>query len=349
MKKTYLLGNLLFILVLPLSLVACDDQKDSDDLQKTEEPANDGEDDGDTGWTDDYKNNHVLTSGRIVAMDDAVDATKFTWNPAMGVSYGSKFFYVTQSNDRHNRYYIPFMDTGCGKYSETDFDRGDWRLPTLAELQEIYNNRKNIPNIISDYYWSSTESASNDGYASYVNMEDGSIKEGDKSNWYVVTNRRARCVRDLPEKESDNTSPDGNIISGKIIIALADIGGEMSWADAMGVANEYNKKGFYSTYSDDPHNSKYEPYIKTGCGFYSEPGRPAGTWRLPTLSEWRENIATLEEEAGITGWYWLSSEGSMNINGVYINLDKARSSYNTYSTYDKTQNFRVRCVRDKDS
>lgn len=34
MKKTYLLGNLLFILVLPLSLVACDDQKDSDDLQK---------------------------------------------------------------------------------------------------------------------------------------------------------------------------------------------------------------------------------------------------------------------------------------------------------------------------
>jgi hypothetical protein len=47
----------------------------------------------------------------------------------------------------------------------------DWRLPTLFELNEMYNNKSSIDNFLQSGYWSSTENDSTNAY--YVNFSWG--------------------------------------------------------------------------------------------------------------------------------------------------------------------------------
>ena len=78
----------------------------------------------------------------------------------------------------------------------------DWRLPTLSELNSIYNYQLLLPNIKSSFYWSSTESDSNKSYL--IDMKNGGIITGMNGsnaylgNYYTGSNFfYARCVRSI--------------------------------------------------------------------------------------------------------------------------------------------------------
>ena len=68
----------------------------------------------------------------------------------------------------------------------------NWRLPTLSELNSMYNNRSLLPDIKSNWYWSS--SLVDGYYMNYylVNMGTGAI--GSKS---YNSGNCARCVRSI--------------------------------------------------------------------------------------------------------------------------------------------------------
>ena len=67
-----------------------------------------------------------------------------------------------------------------------------WRLPTLDELDKLYNNKNKIGGFKDSYfdnanYWSSTENGTNAGYKNMFNGEGGQI-EGYR---YLTYNVRA--------------------------------------------------------------------------------------------------------------------------------------------------------------
>ena len=66
----------------------------------------------------------------------------------------------------------------------------DWRLPNRKELFSLIDHSKNAPalpvdhlfqNVQSDYYWSSTTSASSTAHAWVVGMWNGNVYDGSKS------------------------------------------------------------------------------------------------------------------------------------------------------------------------
>jgi hypothetical protein len=66
-------------------------------------------------------------------------------------------------------------------------NKNDWRLPTKAELQDIYHSENDF---IPSYYWSSTEF--NSGYSWYQIFSDGYQDPNLKNCIYYV-----RAVRSL--------------------------------------------------------------------------------------------------------------------------------------------------------
>lgn len=124
----------------------------------------------------------VLSTGRVVALNDV---GTMSWAEAMGISttYNSTLF-----NNPSN--YTPTTTTGCGGYSETGYPAGTWRLPTQAELSEIYTQRTAIGNLVSSTYWSTSEWSTNVSFAYYVRMSDGVVSYSTKGNSINV-----RCVR----------------------------------------------------------------------------------------------------------------------------------------------------------
>ena len=74
----------------------------------------------------------------------------------------------------------------------------DWYLPNINQLYSIADKTKYKPaidptfqNVVSNYCWSSTTSASGSSNACYVNFGCGNGSWDDKSSYYYV-----RCVRD---------------------------------------------------------------------------------------------------------------------------------------------------------
>jgi hypothetical protein len=65
-----------------------------------------------------------------------------------------------------------------------------WRLPTILELQLMYQNKKLIGNLRDTSYWSSTEYSAS--FAWYFNFYDGYTSNNYKNNAYYV-----RAVRSI--------------------------------------------------------------------------------------------------------------------------------------------------------
>lgn len=90
-----------------------------------------------------------------------------------------------------------YYDSPAGTYLAIDECKNlgsGWRLPNILELDSIRDQGKGtapysyLPNIVSAYYWSSTEYSSTNAYS--LSLYDGSASNYGKSASYYV-----RCVR----------------------------------------------------------------------------------------------------------------------------------------------------------
>lgn len=80
----------------------------------------------------------------------------------------------------------------CAKYSTPGTKPGDWYLPSVVELYQIYKNKtiidKKRTTLVGSgfdgYYWSSREYSSYTEY--YINIDKGSIFDGSKSSLTYV-------------------------------------------------------------------------------------------------------------------------------------------------------------------
>jgi hypothetical protein len=64
----------------------------------------------------------------------------------------------------------------------------DWRLPTIAELKEMYNKRSEIGGFRNmEWYWSSTEYDSNHAY--YIDFRHG------YDSYHIIDTGNVRAVR----------------------------------------------------------------------------------------------------------------------------------------------------------
>ncbi|MEZ4805387.1 MAG: hypothetical protein R2852_07860 [Bacteroidia bacterium] len=70
----------------------------------------------------------------------------------------------------------------CDKYVFETYS--DWFLPSLGEMELIYNNlmTKGIGNLDVKFYWTSTQEPTNSGFVKIVRFNDGGIQNAGKNN-----------------------------------------------------------------------------------------------------------------------------------------------------------------------
>ncbi|MCD8167338.1 MAG: hypothetical protein LUE93_15255 [Bacteroides sp.] len=144
------------------------------------------------------KGNVVLSSGRIVALNDVSGTVN--WATAMGIptSYNSTSY--PQSGVANYTTGYAVANGGCAAYSEPGYPAGTWRLPSVEELRLIYDQKESIGNFSSagyPIYWSNTESSTNrESMARGINWNNGTYTQVLKSWPGSGSNANmARCVR----------------------------------------------------------------------------------------------------------------------------------------------------------
>ena len=98
---------------------------------------------------------------------------------------------VTQSG---NTYIWDNALPACAAYTQAGTSAGQWRLPTIKELETIYAKKDGLTGVgsfASNGYWSATVGGHN-GSAWHVNFYDGHTYGG--GNGYP---NNVRCVRDI--------------------------------------------------------------------------------------------------------------------------------------------------------
>ncbi|MEI6751601.1 MAG: DUF1566 domain-containing protein [Paludibacter sp.] len=111
---------------------------------------------GDNGFTD------GTVHGIIAANSDL--STTYTWYNGTNLTTNATLTFIGSASD--NSYQI-YEQQGTGNYAASmclSYESGgysDWFLPTINELQILYNNRTVIGGFIPYSYWSSTEVANN--------------------------------------------------------------------------------------------------------------------------------------------------------------------------------------------
>lgn len=131
--------------------------------------------------------------------------------------------------------------------------------------------------------------------------------------------------------------------SNRLVASVDAATGTMNWAQAMGIELQYNSTKFWAPGEGTrPVDYPLGMNIISGCAGYSEPGYPAGGWRLPTMSELNEMYGKKDKIAGLNttagGDYWSCEEGG---SGASTKNFYSNSHGSTAKTYSR----RVRCVR----
>ncbi len=128
-------------------------------------------------YIQDHKS-HRLNNGSLIAKSNIINSTSSygiylqaysEWTTAMGIedTYLTQFFFSTTGYTYSNfatlsGSLLPIHS--CEAYSEPEHPGVTWRLPTLAELQEMYDKRETIGGFIKgsgkyngNFYWSIEE------------------------------------------------------------------------------------------------------------------------------------------------------------------------------------------------
>ena len=123
------------------------------------------------------------------------------------------------------------------------------------------------------------------------------------------------------------SQPGGNYIlscTGRVA-AVVDID-NVTWPEALGIDPYYT----YEWWKQDPVS--YTTTTNTGCAGYSEPGYPAGSWRVPTYNE----VYEMTQNSVIWTNYWTSEELGYSAGKAYSGGP---------SNVGKSVRLKVRCVR----
>lgn len=138
---------------------------------------------GDTGYKD------KQTHGIIVAFSDL--AYSYTWYNGVNVITGAKYEGIGKGLTNTT---LIINSQGAGEYAARacmDLESGgysDWVLPTIDELNLLYENKDIIGNFVLYSYWSSTE-INEDGSCG-INFKDGKIY-----NYYKDGEAEVRPIR----------------------------------------------------------------------------------------------------------------------------------------------------------
>lgn len=90
--------------------------------------------------------------------------------------------------------YYSYVDAEAICTTSTAGGFTDWRLPTFAELEELYVQREEIGNFLETSYWTSTEYYY-EGSGYYYTID---FKEGTYNGWNTIDKVfRVRAVRSI--------------------------------------------------------------------------------------------------------------------------------------------------------
>ncbi len=133
--------------------------------------------------------------------------TGLEWQDNVDSAYKS---WLTLENYTNGNYHDTSGDTATTYCSDLTLDGGEWRLPSIEELETLVDNGKYNPSVTenifehisSSRYWSSTADAYATSYAWIVHFGYGNSNGGYKTDDYYV-----RCVRG-GQLETSNFSRD---------------------------------------------------------------------------------------------------------------------------------------------
>ena len=270
---------------------------------------------------------------------------------------------VPESNP--NEYYWATALLACAAYTQDGSWAGQWRLPTKKELELIFAKKEllsSITNTDGDFYWSATESNSDDAYAWRGGANDDDWEPMPKTPSYYSV----RCVRDIATDVYPSAYP--YLSEGKYIVSKDAFGssGEtihVNWTvtpvhDEHSADNAVAAKfevAAANCSSSNPSsvvvqiNNKY-PWDTAvlACAAYTQAGIPAGDWRLPTIKEFELIYAKRDLLTAVdalpSGDYWSATDAR---------YEEGSAWYMRFYDYDpwvcdKTNPSFVRCVRDVD-
>lgn len=147
----------------------------------------------------------LLASGRLASISDVSGSTRL-WSTAMGVSteYDNKLLGQAGSSPSFpTNPYTPTELTGCGAYYEGSANdpksgQGHWCLPTMQELNEIWNRKDELgwnQRNSGISFWSASEMNETRAYNLRIIAADiAAPYHSPKDDYYTYY---ARCVRDI--------------------------------------------------------------------------------------------------------------------------------------------------------
>lgn len=130
--------------------------------------------------------NITLNSGCVVARDDASEYM-LDWAEAMGIDAKYNFELFTE-----NQPDFQTRATGCAGYSESGYPAGSWRLPTITELEEMYDMRTNIGGFNAGFLYRSATQGDSADYAWDIFFRDNKIEKRQDPKQIPLY---VRCVR----------------------------------------------------------------------------------------------------------------------------------------------------------